>query len=170
MRGEQRPTGEVPSNRRRNRWIVWGKGRHVVSASFKSPGRFCFHPSALILRLDLILHSAPQHSFALNPSSEMTTEKTPDVSQDGEQQIRASVLHGAKDLRIVSLPVFSVDTTFTKLRKTASSSHPAQQTSKSPSAQPASAAPTCITTDTTAMATSSFGSPCPSAMSPRASS
>jgi hypothetical protein len=39
-------------------------------------------------------------------SSKMSTEAMPDRSQDRTQQIRASVLHGAKDLRIVSFVIY----------------------------------------------------------------
>jgi hypothetical protein len=55
-------------------------------------------------------------------------------------------------------------------RRSANSPHPAQPTSKSPSAQPVSAAPTSTTTDTIAMATSSCESPCPSGTNPPVSS
>jgi L-iditol 2-dehydrogenase len=61
---------------------------------------------ALILRLNQAFVPCRKDSSEFNlEASEMTTEKAPELSQDGKQQIRASVLHGAKDLRIVSITI-----------------------------------------------------------------
>lgn len=91
----------------------------------------------------------------------MATEKKPDLASNSKQ-IRASVLHGAKDLRIVRTLklILHQNSIVDDIRKTAPYSLQAQQISKSLSAQQASAAQTCTTTDTTEMATSSSRSPC----------
>lgn len=59
-------------------------------------------------RRQLLLVTSFSNPFSKNEyimcatHSQTATESKPDVS--GQQQIRASVLHGAKDLRIVSCP------------------------------------------------------------------
>jgi hypothetical protein len=98
----------------------------------------------------------------------MSSNANPDVSQ-GPRQIRASVLHGAKDLRIVrDLNRQGNPHADRKRRRADPSFLPVQQTSRSVSEAPVSAAQICITTDITAMATSSFKNPCPWAMSRQA--
>lgn len=91
--------------------------------------------------------------------AQTTTESTPDVSS--KQEIRASVLHGARDLRIVGYtPLKPLKAIFnSNSRNLDQSFHLAQQTFKSAFAPPASAVLIFTTIDTIAMGTFLYKSP-----------
>jgi hypothetical protein len=91
----------------------------------------------------------------------MASEQKTGVDQSA-RQIRASVLHGAKDLRIVRCSIFldeRIHADFDQ-RKTAQSSHPPQQSSRLAYVALVFAVPISTTTDIIAMATSLCESPC----------
>lgn len=88
------------------------------------------------------------------------------------ERVKASVLHGEKDLRLVNTitQLHSRSQTDSIDRKNVNFRHPQATKSRSPSSQPASAAPIFTTTTTSATATSSFANLSPSAMSLQAQS
>lgn len=97
----------------------------------------------------------------------MASEQKPDVDQSAKQ-IRASVLHGAGDLRIVNTQLISyfLLSVLTQSRKTDPSSPPDHQNSKSAFAAQGFADRICIITVTTAMEISLCENPCRWGMNP----